>query len=499
MKSASMNQKKIEFFYRWIILNFHRNGLAYKGIILAGVIVLSSIWGCATYHPKPITAQEVSTALQPPGMAQLRILASEIKHPILHPVELNVDEGLSPDGAAVLAVLLNPSLRAVRDQRAISDAQLLNAGLLPNPEVTNSLEVPTGGDTKGRVNAYGLELDWDVTSLISRTSKVHEAKARREAVDLDIAWKEWQIAQGTKAAVYQLTSLKSQIVLFDQLHRHMTENLAYVQKAVSEGFMTADTLNTVRAIDSQANERLLKLEKQADQLRLKLLRLIGLPTDAKILLSKNLRLPSMIVLPDSFVFLDGLEQRRMDLLAFRRGYESQEASVRTAVLEQFPKIIIGPMINRDTDNIRTTGFGINIELPIFNRNQGKIAIERATRQKLYDEYINRVFDARSEIEQVESGIHFLNEQIATAQATEAGFRRLTENYGRALAEGRIDALIYYSTWKDLIDAQTKVIDLKGQLAQTVVALELATGFYKIPEPDQSLKTAPMGPETEKKQ
>ena len=88
-------------------------------------LVLVTVSGCATYHPMPITEESASTKLHPPDMAQVRVLAREIKHPILHPVELKADEGLSPDGAAVLAVLLNPSLRAVRDQRALSDAQIL--------------------------------------------------------------------------------------------------------------------------------------------------------------------------------------------------------------------------------------------------------------------------------------------------------------------------------------------------------------------------------------
>jgi len=447
----------------------------------------------------PINAEAVRAKLQPPDMAQVRILASEIKHPILHPVELKADGELSPDGAAVLAALLNPSLRAIRDQRALSKAQLLDAGLLPNPEVTYSLDVPTGGNTTGRVNAYGLGLDWNVTSLISRTAKVGEAEARSEAVDLDIAWQEWQVAQGAKAAVYQLSSLQSQIALLEQVRQRMAENLAHIQRAVADGSMTAETLNTAQAADSRANESLLELEKQADHQRLKLIRLIGLPVGTQIHLSKKVRLPSRVVLPKATALLDGLEQRRLDLLALRRGYDSQEAAVRAAVLEQFPRIIIGPTINRDTDHVRTTGFGINIELPIFNRNQGKIAIERATRQKLFDEYVNRVFETRSDIELVESGIHFLNEQIAAAQASEADFRRVEENYRRALAEGRTDALIYYSAWKDFIAAQTKVFDLEGQLAKAKVALELATGFYEIPGPDRLSKAAPTETKTEKEQ
>ena len=106
-----------------------------------------------------------------------------------------------------------------------------------------------------------------------------------------------------------------------------------------------------------------------------LFRLLGLPADSQIRLSKNLSLPARFTLPHTSL-LEGLEQRRLDLLALRRGYDSQEEAVRAAVLAQFPRITIGPTISRDTDNLRTTGFGINIELPIFNRQQGKIAVER---------------------------------------------------------------------------------------------------------------------------
>jgi hypothetical protein len=117
------------------------------------LLVLVSASGCATYHPMPITSEAVDAKLQPPDMAELRILASMINHPILPPVEIKPNEGLTPNGAAVLAVLLNPSLRAIRDQRAVSSAQVLDAGLLPDPQLTFSLEVPTGGNTADKVTA----------------------------------------------------------------------------------------------------------------------------------------------------------------------------------------------------------------------------------------------------------------------------------------------------------------------------------------------------------
>ena len=74
-----------------------------KWISRGALFFFFAVSGCATYHPMPITAEAVRAKLQPPDMAQVRILAAEIKHPIIHPIELKADEQLSPDGAAVLA------------------------------------------------------------------------------------------------------------------------------------------------------------------------------------------------------------------------------------------------------------------------------------------------------------------------------------------------------------------------------------------------------------
>ena len=449
------------------------------------LIILIAASGCAGYRSMPLTSDAIRAKLKPPDMAELRILAAKIKHPVLHPVKLEPKKGLSPDAAAVISVLLNPSLRSVRDQRALSMAQLLNAGLLPDPEFTFSFDAPTGGNTAGRVNAYGLGLNWKLSFFISHAAKIDGAKAHQAAIDLDIAWQEWQVAQAAKNAVYQLASLKEQVLLAEKGSRYMAENLKHVQEAVVSGAMTSSALLAAQSASRQANEKLLDLKKQAERQRLQLRRLMGLPSDSSIRLSHDIHLPSRVELPAGKALIEGLAQRRLDLLALRRGYNSQESAVRAAVLEQFPRIGIGPTVGRDTDNVRTTGFELNIVLPIFNRNQGKIAEELATRQKLFDEYVNRIFEARSDIELIISGIHFTNEHIAAALKSEAVLGKLVENYRAALAEGRIDALIYYAVWNDYLSAQIKASALKGKLAQAVVALQLASGFYEIPKPDRT--------------
>jgi cobalt-zinc-cadmium efflux system outer membrane protein len=154
-------------------------------------------------------------------------------------------------------------------------------------------------------------------------------------------------------------------------------------------------------------------------------------------------------------------------------------------MDQFPKISIGPTISRDTDNLKTIGFGLNIALPIFNHNQGRIARERATRQQLFDAYANRVFEARADIERIVTGIHYLNAQIAAARAAQTDLAALAQDLHAALADGRTDAATYTTAWTDLMRNKTKVWDLEGRLAQAVVALELASGYYEIPAAGQS--------------
>ncbi len=85
--------------------------------------------GCARFTPLPLPDRTELPA--PTDMARIRMAANRIAHPLLPPIHFDERDGLSPDEAAVLAVLLNPRLRVARDDRRIAAAQLLQAGLLP--------------------------------------------------------------------------------------------------------------------------------------------------------------------------------------------------------------------------------------------------------------------------------------------------------------------------------------------------------------------------------
>ncbi len=438
------------------------------------LVVACAALGCAKYAAKPL--DQTDHVLTEGDRERVRVAASELHHPILKPVQLDLSKGLSPDEVAVLAVVMNPDLQAERDQRAISQAQLVQAGLLPNFQLTGSLDFPYDSSPPDNHIAYGLGLQWDINALITRNARQLSAKEDAQSVELDIAWKEWQTAQAAKTSAYNVLALEGGLRIAREIREQLDENLRIVQKAVDNHQKTLLDLSAAESASSDAIEAEVGQERELRRERLQLNQSLGLSADAELKL-RDVELPSHFASPPVHDLIANLDHRRLDLVALRHGYQSQEAIVRTAILGQFPKLSLGPELARDTTAIKTIGVGLTLDLPIFDHNQAAIAQEEATRQKLYDEYSSRRIAARSEIELAALEVGSINKQISAAEASIASLQRLTQTYEKALAQGNTDIVSYYSARSDLAKKQIDLTKLKQELVQQWIALELASGEF----------------------
>jgi cobalt-zinc-cadmium efflux system outer membrane protein len=431
---------------------------------------------------------------QPAGLHLLGIEARKLDHPLLPPIDFNEKDGLSPEEAAVLAVLSNPLLRAVRDERALAAAQLLQAGLLPNPQFASGLDVPTGGATQGTVDGYSGEVNWEVTRLIPRGAYREAAARHQAAVDLEVAWAEWQVAQAAKTAVYRLMGLQAENASMREVVERLKENLDVIRKAFREELVTELKLAAAEAAYNQAQADELDSGKRLREQRLALNRLLGLPPESRVTLQKGLQLPSCVVpLPEARLS-ESIEERRLDLVALRRGYESEQATVRAAVLSRFPPINLGFTHARDTTDVVTTGLRVSIDLPIFDRNQGHVAIGEANERRLLDEYANRLFEARADVAKLLVDLDALNRQVAVARAAEPTLERLVETYRLAVNEGQADVLSYYTAWNNLSEKRIEILRLEEQLAEARTALELAAGLFRVDQVEASGAACPQWPD-----
>jgi len=433
--------------------------------------------GCARFTPLPLPGR--AELLAPPDKARVRVAANSIVHPLLPPIHFDGRDGLSPDEAAVLAVLLNRKLRAVRDERGIAAAQILQAGLLPNPEVSATWEAPDGGDTTDTVTGFGVGLDWDVRRLITHAVRQRAAAAHAEAVDLDIAWREWQTAEAAKREVYRLEFARRRVAIAREIVNQLHAQTRLVERAVGLGQKTQLDAAAADAAEREARTVLVEAEQCAALERLVLNRLLGLPPDTRLRIAADLSVSHRLDLLPKQELLDGLENRRPDLPALRRGYESRNARLRAAILEQFPRVRFGLTQAKGTDRLKTLSVGVSVELPLFDRGQARIRLEQATRKRLRDEYAARVFNAVSGVAAELARIKAIESHLEAAEAAVVGLNKLRRACDQAVRQGRMDLLRATGVTTRYLKQQIEVLGLEKQVVEARIALELLSGRYRV--------------------
>jgi outer membrane protein, heavy metal efflux system len=407
----------------------------------------------------------------------LRIPASRFDDPKLNSQVVDLRSGIGPDEAATIAVYANPALRAIRDRRGLAAAQLIQAGILPNPVVSYERDYVTGGNTLGTRTGYTLNAGWEFSALIPFLPKQTAARKNFRSVDLDVAWQEWQIAVNARTAVYRVLGLDAQVTRAREATNGLQQSTDAMRKAFDAHEKTVLDLAAVESASQDSRATMLALEQEFDKQRLGLNKILGAEPETKVVLRAGLILPTRLAPPAQEELSDDIKSRRLDLLGLRQGLESQDATVRAAILAQFPKMSVAIVRASDTTNVHSTGFNVAVDVPIFDRNQGVIATERATRQRLLDEYNQRAFEARSDIATAIADIRSLNRQIAAAEEALPVLEKLVSSAQTAIEQRNADVLSYYTARNNLLQKRIQLIKLQEQLLEAHTALEIASGHY----------------------
>src|SRR5713101_1053946 len=426
----------------------------------------------------------VASARAESPMQSTPAIESMLRVPTAHlqnhsPEQLSVDlrRGIGPDAAAAIALFLNPALRSIRDRRGLASAQLIQAGILPNPVVSYERDYVTGGNTLGTRTGYTLNAGWEFSALIPFLPKQTAARKNFRSVDLDVAWQEWQIAVNARTAVYRVLGLDAQVTRAREATNGLQQSTDAMRKAVDAHEKTVLELAAVESASQDSRATMLALDQEFNKQRLGLNKILGVEPEMKVVLRAGLILPTRLAPPAEGELFGHLESQRLDLLGLRQGLESQDATVRAAILAQFPKMSVAIVPATDTGNVHTTGFNVTVDVPIFDRNQGVIATERVTRQRLLDEYNQRVFEARSDIATVTADIRSLDRQIAAAEEALPVLEKLVESAQTAIEQHNADVLSYYTARSNLLQKRIQLIKLQEQLLEAHTALEIASGRY----------------------
>lgn len=430
----------------------------------SALLIAASLAGCTTYQAKPLQ----SKPLFPVQVPHLVVQSAIMPLPELAAHKFDPEDGLDMTEVAMLAVANNPQIKISRDDAGVSHAQAFAAGLLPDPQLSLTRDFPTNG-TSGNTSAFNLGLSYDVNALLSHSAAKNAAEATNRQTDLNLLWQEWQVVGQARLLFVRNVSQQKLLTVLQGERTLLLSRYERTQRALAQGNLTIDAANADLASLQTLETTINDLSRQINANRHDLNALLGLAPDTVLRLVGDTQLPS---LEETKVRanMENIGERRPDLLALQAGYESQEQRFRQSVLAQFPVFNVGLTRTRDTSGLYTQGFGITLGLPIFHGNRGNIAIERATRQRLHDEYQMRLNSSVADISLILQDQKVLQAQLLSTEAGVEILSHAAANAQNAFDAGNIDALAYTNLRTAWLAKQAETIALQQTILEQRVAL-----------------------------
>ena len=438
-----------------------------SGFVCGLALLLSS---CAAYRPAPLAVDGADNLSLASVQAVLTRDATTIDRPYLTPKAIDLAQPLDLNAIAVIAVIANPDLKAMRVRAGVSQAQVFAARLLPDP--TLSIGVSTVLSGPDPFFDLARAVGQDVNALRTRGARVAAVRAQAEQVRLDLAWAEWQTAGQARIQVARIEGLQRTYALARTSYEATSSLLDRTLRAAGRGDLSPERVQAARLSSYSAQQQVRTSERDLTTAQFELIRLLGLPPGMRLMLAE-IPLPEPPPTAEALFML--ALRKRFDLQALQAGYASQEASVRLAVLNQFPTLSLVVNANRDSAGNQLLGPAVDLTLPLWNRNRGGIGVERATRAALKTEYDGRVFQTRAQIAAAVGAIAVARSQRDAALQGLPALRTFAAATARAAKRGDLAPATAQTSAQSLRDQETLRTQTTQDLEEQTIALELLTG------------------------
>jgi cobalt-zinc-cadmium efflux system outer membrane protein len=330
--------------------------------------------------------------------------------------------GMTRDRAVEIALVNNPSLQSTYEELGVSQADMVQAGLLSNPKLSGSVGFPLRGNKE-----YEASLTQDFLDIFVLPLRKRVARQQFVVDTLRVAHETLRVATDVRKAVARYQA-QTRVV---ELGRSIVEaSQAAAELATRQH--EAGNINDLALAQERSTSEQAALDLEHDELALveareELNRMLGLwgPRASWTFVEPLPELP-----PDDPP-LKHLESRavaqRLDVDAARRQslllYNALELARNS---RYFGFIEVGVHAHQDPDGARLLGPTLSLELPIFDQRQALIARLEAQYRQARRKWNGLAVNTRSE--------------VRTAHARLSSARRVVDRYRTALLPLREQAV-----------------------------------------------------------
>jgi len=307
-----------------------------------------------------------------------------------------LEGGLTRERAVQIALINNPRLQETYDELDVSQADLVQAGLLSNPTLGGSIGVQLG-NVSGRPE-YEVSIVQSFLDIFMLPLRKKVARAQFDAETLRVAHAALEVAAETSKEFAELQASEQTVELMRNIAAATDAAASLAERQFEAGNVTERTVASERAMSAQADLDLAHDQLSVLRHRERINRLLGLWGANSGWKSGQ----SLQAIPSREVTLDHLEvsalKQRLDVQAARKQVEMMDSALGLARTSRYTGVVnVGAHVHQDVNGPRLLGPSMSLELPIFDQRQALIGRLEAQRRQAQRRLDALGLDVRSEV------------------------------------------------------------------------------------------------------
>ena len=425
--------------------------------------------GCVHYHPQPLAPEKSAAQLD-----ARRLDDAGLKIFVATNCPGKVD-GWPPakwdlDSLALAAFYFHPDLAVARVQWQVAAAGIKTAGGRPNPVISGGPGYNFTTATPTPWMPFG-SVDLPIETAGKRGKRIAAAKAAAESARWNFVSAAWQIRSGVRSAWLEFSSAQRRLPLLQKQLAAQQEIVRLLQSGFDAGEISRPELTAAQLALSKAQLDFSGAEARLAEVRSKLAEAVGVSLAAL----DGIEFASDFAAHDPLELASAETRRaallgRAELRAALADYAESEENLRLEIAKQYPDIHFNPGYQFDQGDNKWT-FGLTLELPLLNQNQGPIAEAKAKRELAAAKFLQLQSQVAAQVDRAVVGWQSAQAQLKTAGELMSGAERQQQSVAAQIKAGAASRADLAAAEIELATVQLAQLDSEAQAQAALGALE----------------------------